>query len=404
VVFRLFTFFALLISAPAIAQPVEPTTPPPLTILVSIDGFRADYLDRPVAPRLQALARGGARAAMRPSFPSITFPNHYTLVTGLRPDRNGIIGNSFEDPAKPDVKFSMTSTDPKWWAQAEPLWITAEKAGIATATMFWPGSNVVFNKLRPRDWWTYAKENPEAQRVDAVIDWLRRPAATRPRFVTLYFDTVDTAGHDFGPDDPRTDAAIAKVDTQIGRLVDGVAALGVTANYIIVADHGMARIDPAKAIALWKIVKPRDGRIVYSGAVAAIAPQPGRERQLAKVLLAPHDGMTCMRKADVPARLHYGSNPRVPAFICIADIGQYMLGKEFPADDPFDSLGAHGYDPANREMDALFVANGPAFRAGTTLPAFDNVDVYPLVARLIGITPRASDGDAAVFVPALTAP
>lgn len=374
----------------------------PVTILVSIDGFRADYLDRTAAPRLKALATAGVRAAMRPSFPSTTFPNHYTLVTGLRPDRHGIVANSMEDVRKPGVTFTMANNDPFWWTEAEPLWITAEHAGVRTATMFWPGSNVDFDKTRPRDWWLYAKENSEAQRVDAVIDWLRRPAAARPQFVTLYFDTVDTAGHENGPDDAKTDAAIAAVDAQVGRLVDGVAALGVATNYVIVADHGMAATSPDRIVELWKMVRAEDVRMLGYGSVVGLAPQPGRDRRVARAVLKPHPNMDCTRKADLPPALHYGRNPRVPPYICIARIGWTIQTMAPTPDRPFKGGGAHGYDPADREMDALFVGYGPGFRAGVALPAFDNVDVYPLVAGLIGVTPRPSDGDAAIFAPGLT--
>ncbi len=397
---RFLSLFILFIAGPLTAQPAQP----PVTILIAIDGFRADYLTRPSATRLKALAAAGARAAMRPSFPSVTFPNHYALVTGLRPDRNGIVNNTMEDARKPGVTFTMANNDPFWWTEAEPLWITAEKAGVRTATMFWPGSNVVYDGVRPRDWWLYAKENSEGQRVDAVIDWLRRPAATRPAFVTLYFDTVDTAGHEHGPDDPKTDAAIAAVDGQIGRLVDGVAALGLRANYVIVADHGMAATSPDRVIEMWKFVRAKDARMLGYGAVVGLAPEAGRERRVAKTLATPRPHMTCARKGDLPPALHYGQNPRVPPFVCIADIGWTIQTIAPTPERPFKGGGAHGYDPANREMDALFIANGPAFRAGVALPAFDNVDVYPLVAGLIGIAPRPSDGSAAVFAPALTNP
>jgi predicted AlkP superfamily pyrophosphatase or phosphodiesterase len=341
---------------------------------------------------------------MHPSFPSVTFPNHWTLVTGLRPDRNGIVANVMEDAGKPGVTFTMANSDPFWWREAEPLWVTAEKSGVRTATMFWPGSNVDFGGVRPRDWWTYAKDNSEAQRVDAVIDWLRRPAATRPQFVTLYFDTVDTIGHKFGPDSEKTNDAIGAVDRQIGRLVDGVAALGVRANYIIAADHGMAATSPDRVVKLWEVASPKDFRPVTGGTVAGIEPTKGRDGRLAKALLKPHPHMNCARKGDLPPALHYGQNARVPSFICIAEIGWYILAAPPAADKPFEGGGAHGYDPVNREMDALFVANGPAFRACIALPAFDNVDVYPLAASLIGVAPRPSDGSAMVFAAALTNP
>lgn len=385
----LISFIALLstiLPLPALAQPR------PVTILISIDGFRADYLDRGITPNLSRLASQGARASMRPSFPTTTFPNHYAIVTGLRPDRNGIVANSMEDAAKPGVTFTMANNDPFWWNQAEPIWTTAERAGVRTATMFWPGSNVLLDKIRPRDWWLYSKDNSEAQRVDAVIDWLRRPEATRPQFVTLYFDTVDTAGHEHGPDAPATNDAIRAVDVQIGRLTDGLATLGLRANLVIVADHGMAATSPSRVIELWKVAKPKDYRAIGYGPAVGLVPTKGKDARLAKALLTPHPNMACARKADLPKTLHYGSNPRVPPFVCIAKVGWLILAAPPPPDRPVEAGGAHGYDPGNREMDAIFIAHGPAFRTGTTLPPFDNVDVYPLLARLAGITPKPGDG------------
>lgn len=383
---RLLLLLLALLPLPALAQAR------PVTILVSIDGFRADYLDRGITPNLSRLAATGAKAAMRPSFPSTTFPNHYAIVTGLRPDRNGIVANSMEDAAKPGVTFTMANNDPFWWSQAEPIWTTAERAGVRTATMFWPGSNVALDTIRPRDWWLYSKDNTEPQRVDAVIDWLRRPEATRPQFVTLYFDTVDTAGHEHGPDAPETNDAIRGVDAQIGRLTADIAALGLSANLVIVADHGMAATSPERTIELWKIAKAKDYRAIGYGPVVGLVPTKGREARLAKALLKPHPAMSCARKEGLPPALHYGKNARVPPFLCIAKIGWLILAAPPPPDRPIKAGGAHGYDPANREMDALFVAHGPAFRAGIALDAFDNVDVYPLLARLIGVTPRANEG------------
>jgi predicted AlkP superfamily pyrophosphatase or phosphodiesterase len=339
---------------------------------------------------------------MRPSFPSVTFPNHYTLVTGLRPDRNGVVGNTMEDPAKPGVVFTMQTTDPFWWNEAEPVWITAERAGVPTATMFWPGSNVDFGGVRPHDWQQYSHDVTDRQRVDGIVDWLRRPVAERPRFLTLYFDAIDSAGHRFGPDDPRTAAEITRIDGEIGRLTDAVARLGVPANYVIVADHGMAAVSADRLIRLDTLLAPDDYRLVFGGAVVGLKPKPGHEARVADILLRPHDHLHCFRKAALPARLHYGKNPRVPAFVCLVDVG--WLAIDAPPRDGQTFGGAHGYDPASHDMDALFIATGPAFKAGVRLAPFDNVDVYPLLADLIGVAPRPNDGTDAVFAPALTAP
>jgi predicted AlkP superfamily pyrophosphatase or phosphodiesterase len=364
----------------------------PVTILISIDGFRADYLDRGITPALSRLAAAGARGAMRPSFPTKTFPNHYAIVTGLSPDRNGIVANRFEDPARPGETFTMAVTDPYWWEQAEPIWVAAEKAGIRTATMFWPGSNVKLAGTYPSDWQQFNQQVSGRQRVDAVIDWMRRPAATRPRFATLYFDIIDSAGHRFGPDAAETNAALGEVDALIGRLTDELAALRQPANLVIVADHGMAAASTDRLIRLDAIASPADYRVIEEGPFATIEPQPGREAALAAALLKPHPRMQCWRKAGIPARLRYGRNPRVASFLCLAETG-WMIATKAP-DKPWHG-GNHGWDNAAPEMQALFVASGPAFAPGVRLAPFDNVDVYPLLRRLIGLPP-ARDVDGAI--------
>lgn len=367
----------------------------PVTILISIDGFRPDYLDRGVTPALSRLAADGVRAAMRPSFPSKTFPNHYAIVTGLRPDRNGIVANRMEDARRPGEVFTMATDDPFWWNEAVPIWVDAETAGIRTATMFWPGANVDFAGARPQDWQQYNEAVTATQRVNAVIDWLRRPAAIRPRLATLYFDTVDTAGHDFGPDDARTTAAVADVDAKIAMLVDGLASLGQPANLVIVADHGMAATSSERTVMIDTIATPGDYRVVESGPYAALVAVPGHEAALEARLLGTHPHATCWRKAEIPARFHYGRNPRVPPYLCLADIGWLLIDKPPKA----GSIGgAHGYDYAAPEMAALFIASGPGIARGGTLPPFDNVAVYALLRRLAGMpAANGKDGDGAVF-------
>ena len=387
------------VAAPAPGAGVEVRAP--VTILVSIDGFRPDYLTRGVTPNLNALADAGISAAMRPSFPSITFPNHYTLVTGLRPDRNGIVGNRMEDPRRPGETFTMQTDDPFWWTEAEPIWVTAEKAGIRTATMFWPGSNVDFAGIRPQDWQQFSDKVSDRQRVDAVIDWLRRPAATRPRLLTLYFDTVDHAGHEFGPADARTTAAVGEVDAAIGRLRSDLAALRQPTNLVIVADHGMAPVRADRVIRFDQIAEAGSFRMISGGPYAGIEPVPGREAALAAAIARPNDHMRCWPKGAIPASLHYGANRRVPNYICLADPGWLILDKPPATDRPFMG-GAHGYDPATPDMAALFIASGPGIRPAGRIASFDNVDIAPLIADLIGLPPRPGlDGNDAPFRAAL---
>jgi predicted AlkP superfamily pyrophosphatase or phosphodiesterase len=338
-----------------------------------------------------ALAAAGVRAtAMRSSFPSLTFPNHYTLVTGMRPDRHGIVNNNMEDPELGRFALSLKEAvaDARWWNGAEPIWVTAERAGISTATMFWPGSDAAFRGVRPRKWLPFDGAMPESKRVDQVLAWLD----IRPRagFATLYFDTVDHDGHEFGPDAPETTRAMAEVDARIGDLLAGLKSRGVAANIVLVSDHGMAAVAPERVIRLDQLLPAGSYRTVATGAVAGIEPRPGQDAALAAALLRRHDHLECWRKARIPARLHYGRNARVPAFVCLAEPG-WMTQAGPPRPD--SRLGGmHGYDPAVPTMAATFVAAGPAFRQGAVVPDFDNVDVYPLLMRLIGLKPLASDG------------
>jgi predicted AlkP superfamily pyrophosphatase or phosphodiesterase len=396
-------FLALTLAACATAPPKTAGTPP-LTILISIDGFRADYLDRGVTPTLSGLARDGVRAGMRPSFPSKTFPNHYAIVTGLRPDRNGIVDNTMLDPNIPGVTFrisdKVTGADARWWNEATPIWVTAERAGVRTATMFWPGSDVAIQGVRPSRWRLFDMSLPAQARTDQLLAWLDTPPAERARFATLYFDDVDTAGHHFGPDSGEVNAAAATVDAAIGRLLEGLKARGIVANLVIVADHGMAATPDNQKI-FYDDLLPKDAaRTITLGAFLSLYPNPGHEADVARALLRPHEHLQCWRKQDIPRRFHYGANPRVPPYFCLPQTGWTVTTHGYKPKTP--ERGAHGFDPYSPEMRAIFVAEGPAFRRGVTLPSFDNVDVYPLLARLIGVRPKAGDGRLADLAGALT--
>jgi len=391
---------------PPIAAAATTEQRQPVTILVSIDGFSPDYLDKGDSPTLDRLAAEGVRAGMRPSFPSKTFPNHYTLVTGLRPDRHGIVGNNMIDPRRPGEKFSLSngkqSQDPFWWDEAEPIWVTAEKQGVRTATMFWPGGDVAIHGTYPSDWTRYYEQFSYAQRVRMIRDWLSRAdPAERPRLLTLYFEDVDTKGHDFGPGSPEAKVAVRDVDAAIARLLEDARAMRQPLNLIIVSDHGMARITPPANFIQLDDLLPRDAyALINYGAIVEIEPAPGRTPEVERALLPRRPGVQCWRKADMPARYHYGRNPRVPAIVCQSETGWEVVQGESGA---LKDGGDHGFDPADPAMRALFIANGPAFARGRTLPDFDNIHVYPLLARVAGVSPLASDGDPAVLAGALMA-
>ena len=363
-------------------------------ILISIDGFRWDYLNRGVTPNLSALAAGGVRAErMLPSFPSVTFPNHYTLVTGLYPDHHGIVNNRFEDAHLPGV-FRMTTKEEAWWDEGTPIWVSAERQGVRTATEFWPGSEVAIHGVRPGQWEPFNQAKTSNERVDTLLGWLNAPPATRPQFLTLYFDIVDSAGHHYGPDSPEVNAAAATVDSAIGRLIAGLKARGLDANLIIVADHGMAATsEQRRVIVLDDDTDLAVAHVVFDDAVSGIdfPKTPAGEAAEAR-LLAPHDHMTCWKKADVPERFHYGTNPRVPDVVCAAQVGWLIETREDLEKHRAPLLGEHGYDNAAPEMGALFIANGPAFAKGEVVKPFPNVDVYPLMTHVLGIKGEPSDG------------
>ncbi len=208
-----------------------------------------------MTPNLKALADDGARGSMRPSFPSLTYPNHYTLVTGKRPDRNGVVGNEMEDAVIGGPKFVMngpTSNDPRWWNQAKPFWVSAEQQGKKSAAMFWPGSETAIDGVRPSHWMKYQHDLPYDARIDQVLAWMDSADGPPLAFATLYFDAADTEGHHYGPDSPELTAALVELDRCIGRLVEGLKARGrfETTDLIIVADHGMAPLPAAHRVVL----------------------------------------------------------------------------------------------------------------------------------------------------------
>lgn len=375
-------------------------------ILVSIDGFRPDYLDRGLTPSLSALAADGVRAAaMKPAFPSLTFPNHYTIVTGLYPDHHGIVNNRMVDPAS-GARFvyndAKTTADPTWWG-GEPVWVSAEKQGLRAATMFWPGSDVAIGGVRPSRWLPFnGKMTPDA-RVDQLLAWMDLPAAERATFYTLYFEQVDHAAHENGPDSAGVGEALREVDGALARLVDGLKQRGLSerTNLVIVSDHGGTATSPQRLIYLEDLIRTDDAEVVNLGILAGLNPRDGKSAAIEAALLKRHEHMRCWRKSEVPARLHYGTHPRIPALLCLADDGWLITTREYLATHKRFPGGDHGYDNDDPNMRALFLAHGPAFRRGLVVAEFPNVDVYPLLMHLLGLTPQPNDGDFAVVRPML---
>jgi predicted AlkP superfamily pyrophosphatase or phosphodiesterase len=380
----------------------------PTVILISIDGFRYDYFAHGKSPNLESLAARGVRASyMIPSFPTKTFPNHYTIVTGLYPAHHGIIANEMWD-SDLNARFKMSDRkqvqDNRWWG-GEPIWVTAQKQGHKTAPFYWPGSEAAIEGVVPTYWIAYddKRRTTYEYRVQQVVSWLDLPAADRPTFISLYFEDVDTAGHDYGPNSPQLDAALQRVDQALGQLLAALRNRGIEdrVNLVVVSDHGMAPASRDRLILLDDYVNLDTVHVVDWTPVLAIRARDGDNASLLKKLkLAPH--MTVYPRSKVPRRLHFRDNKRIAPIIAVADVGWTITSRDWMAKHPDKKYGGeHGYDNAAPEMRAIFVAAGPAFKPHTTLPPFPNVDVYSLLAYLLNVTPAKTDGHLKRFNPVL---
>lgn len=387
---------AVACTPPSSARPA-PAVADNAVVLVSLDGFRADYINRPGAVHLRALAARGVRAErMIPAFPTKTFPNHYTIVTGLYPEHHGIIANVMQDSVIGKtftIADTAVSHDPRWWG-GEPLWNTVERQGKKAASFFWVGSDVRINNRTPTWYRVYDGRIPNATRVQQVLDWLSMPAGTGPVFVSTYFNDTDDAGHHFGPLAPQTDSAIARVDSMIGALVDGLAARGLTnkVNVVVVSDHGMAQLAPDRVIYLDDYLDLSRVRVVDLSPAGALIPNADYAVDAYARLKGAHPHLQVYRKGELPARLHFNTHPRITPLVTIVDEGWTLTTHAIAARVGAPRGGNHGFDNAAPSMGALFVAAGPQFRQGVVVPPFQNIHVYDLLARLLGVTPAPNDG------------
>lgn len=387
----------LLLAACSPAAPPRTATPPAAgqsVILVSLDGFRADYLRRGHTPTLDSLARAGVRAEwMTPSFPTKTFPNHYTLVTGLVPDHHGIVANTMWDDTLGRFAMGLRDAvrDARWWG-GEPIWVTSEQQGRPSAPFFWPGSEAPIGGVRPAHWVPFADSFPREARVDSVLAWLDVPPAHRPAFVSLYYSDVDHAGHNSGPGSPQVDSALIVVDRMLSRLASGLRArgLGDVVNIIVVSDHGMSATSRDRLIALDDYIVLEDVTVVDWSPVGAVTPKPGQSEAVYQALRGAHPHLQVYRKGEVPSQYRFGSHPRVTELVLVADDGWTITSRDRFA--TFRAGGTHGYDQSLPSMRALFVASGPAFRRGSVVPSFGNIHVYELMAHILGLRPAPNDG------------
>ena len=387
-------------SAPAATPPASVAEAGTL-VLVSIDGMRWDYLDRPGAeiPTLRQIAGGVQAERLIPVFPTLTFPNHYSLVTGLHPETHGIVGNTMRDPGRlidgEAARFSLSDRDaqrdPAWWS-GEPIWVTAERQGLRAATVFWPGSEAE-TAVRPSRWLPYDGSLPYAARVDSALAWLDAPDP--PGLITLYFEAVDSAGHEHGPDAPDVDQALARVDAALARLFDGLRQRGrlASTDLVVVSDHGMRARSRDRVVILDDAID-LDAHDVDWGATVGVWPAPGTDLDALVDRISALDHVTAYRKDDAPARLHYRDNPRIPPVTILADDGWTATSREYLDRNPDrPSGGTHGWDNRFDSMHGVFLASGPHFRDGLRTGPVHTVDVYGIVASALGLDPAPNAGD-----------
>ena len=376
----------------------------PTVILISIDGMRADYLDKYTPPELARLANEGVRAKwMIPAYPTKTFPNHYTVATGLYPGNHGLVENNMWDPTtgKTFGLHDRTAVeDPMWWG-GEPIWVTAQKQGRIAGAFFFPGTETLIKGMKPKYWRSYDGDVPNEERVDTILSWLKLPKEERPTIVTLYFSDVDDAGHSFGPDADETRTALLNVDRMIQRLTLGLRRLGAdgTTNLVITSDHGMAGYKLRDAIVLDRMFDVNDAaKIFWTGEFTQIFPKPGMEDRIYNAIRSQLPPTARIyQKAKMPSRFRISKTGRIAPLIVVPNPGTVITNREryskAETEGRLDKTrGAHGYDNRHELMRATFIGYGPDFKKGFVSDPFESVDVYNLMSKILELKPAQNDG------------
>jgi len=375
----------------------EPLVLEPTVILVSLDGFRWDYLDRSDTPTLDRLAAEGVRAdALIPAFPSKTFPNHYTIATGLYPEHHGIVDNSFYDPERDDW-FSMSDDsavlDGSWWG-GEPIWVTAGRQGQRSGTCFWPGSEAEIAGGRPTYYKPYDGGMAWEDRVEQLMTWLELPEDERPTFLTLYFNEPDHTGHEDGPDGQEVELAATEADAGVGLLVDALESRGLLdqVDVLVVSDHGMAGMSPGRLIYLDEHIDPYAQEITSWGPYASLWPEAERVAEVVAAL-ADVPNADCYAREDLPESLHYDESVRIAPVICVAEVGWSLTTRDWAAwNQDYYEGGTHGWDPAFEEMHGILIGRGPSLGVGVESEPVRNIDLYALMTHILGLEPAENDG------------
>jgi len=373
----------------------------PYLVLVSIDGFRWDYMDRYPTPNMDRIAAGGSKAErMLPVFPTLTFPNHYSIATGLYPAHHGLVANEFPDPLRGEW-YSLKNreaVEDRWFYGGEPIWVTAETQGMVAASFFFVGSEAPIKGVSPTHWRSYDKGVSGQARVDQVLAWLAEPEERRPHLYTLYFEDVDDNSHRSGPDSAENIEAISRVDGYLGRLLSGLEKLphAEQVNIILVSDHGQGEyLENPRAFILDEYVNIRDAAIIDGGSYLFMhfdQDDPGRAQDIVQTVNSHWSFGRAYTPADAPVQWHVDNNPRFPDVILMPEPGFTVLSTAEKASGI--NVGDHGWAPGAPAMHGFFVASGPNIKPGISLDSVNAVDIYPLMLSILGLdAPQQMDGD-----------
>ncbi|MDI9878843.1 alkaline phosphatase family protein [Flectobacillus longus] len=381
----------------------------PYVVMVSFDGFRHDYVQKyPVKHIKNFIKKGAAAEVMLPSYPSKTFPNHYTLVTGLYPDHHGLIDNTFYDAGR-DTFYSIRQRDKvedPYYYGGLPIWQLVQQNGMKAASYFWVGSEAPIGGQYPTYYHRFDDKVPHPKRVQAVFDWLNLPEAERPHLITIYFSMVDTQGHEYGPNAPETEAAVMEADSLVGMLMNGLKQIKLPVNVILTADHGMYEMQnrPETFIIADDFLEglnKQDFLFVNNSTHGNIfLKNKDKADEIFNTIAAKEKHFKIYKKADIPEKLHFNTNARIGDMLLVVEPGYGFYNKESLAKKPEKRKvwGVHGFDPtACPEMGAIFYANGPNIKKGIKIPTFQNIHVYPFIAQLLGISTPPIDGDPKVL-------
>jgi predicted AlkP superfamily pyrophosphatase or phosphodiesterase len=365
-------------------------------VVLSMDGFRYEYLSRAHTPTIDSLVRAGVKAIFRPSFPSVTFPNHYSMATGLHPDRHGIVNNYFYAPDL-DLIYRIGDdaavTNPAFYG-GEPIWNTAEKQGVRSATFYWVGSEAKIGGMQPSIAKKYNKSVPFMDRADSALAWLNLPADIRPHLIMWYMEEPDEIGHSDTPDSPSVIAMVEEQDKILARFFAEARKLEHfnRIDFIIVSDHGMATYTPNNYVNLNDYL-PRDSfDYIFDGVPTILYPKRTFVNN-AMSILKDVPRVKAYTKGNMPPQYVYGTNGRIGDIVIVPDVGTYV---QFRSESRPSLGGAHGYDNFAPEMEGIFIAAGPSFRHNVELPAMANVNLYLIISRLLRLDPAPNDGEEAV--------